>query len=192
MYRQLQKGFTLLEVLVVIILTGLISTLLLQAIGFSLATYERSHNFQQRYQKEVLAFGWMRNSVENMMASDEPAFVFEGHSNELKGFSLAPMLSVSGSIVNARWSLQTRGDRQNLLYEENGGRPMLVYSFANTGARFKYRGINTAWRDQWLPEQPGILPWRIKLEVDGAADERDILMATKVRRMPRWDYRTFL
>ena len=196
MRQRLHAGFTLLEVMVVIILTGLVSTLLLQAIGFSLASYQRSHDFQERYQKEILAFGWLRASVENMMSSDELVFVFEGHSSEIQGFSLAPMFRAPGSLVKVKWTIRTDGNVQNLWYEENAGLPLLVFSFPASRARFKYRSTNGQWKDQWPGEkiQSGRLPWRIMLEVNGRVieDDRNLLMATQIRRIPRYDYRALL
>lgn len=196
MLKHSQAGITLLEVLVVIMLTGMISTLLMQAIGFSLASFQRTRDFQQRYQREMLAFGWLRSSVENMMAAHDAEFAFEGDSSVIQGFSLAPVFSVSGSLVKVKWTIRGEGESQSLWYQENDGLTMLVADWATGKVRFKYRGVDGQWQDQWPDEQvrPGILPLQVMLEVkdESVAELRDILMATKIRRLPVVDIRDTL
>ncbi|MBT73301.1 MAG: hypothetical protein CMQ15_14910 [Gammaproteobacteria bacterium] len=191
-----QNGITLLEVLVVIVLTGMISTILLQTIGFSLASYQRSRVFQQQYQAQTLGLNWFRASIENMMASHDPEFAFLGSENSIEGYSLAPVFSKPGSLVRAEWTIRGGNDKQDLWYQENEGELMLVASWNADQAFFKYRHRRSQWLNQWPVEQvrPGTLPWRIELTIQdrSSQEEQAVLMATKLRQFPVFDYRDLL
>jgi len=188
-----QQGISLLEVLVVIVLTGLISTMLLQGITFSLAAFEKNRNFQRAYQKDILAHRWLRDSVENMMASHDSEFSLVGTNKMLKGYSLAPIFREAGELVKAKWFLDENGGAQELWYEEGNRNAMLIATWQAESARFSYGDFSGNEHDGWpaIKDEQGQIPVRIKLIFDDDLPEarRVIWMSSMIRRQAAFDYR---
>jgi Tfp pilus assembly protein PilV len=189
----IQSGISLLEVLVVIVLTGLVSTMLLQATTFTLAAFDKNKGYQNRYQRELLSSRWMRDSIEHLVASLDEEFSMNGSNLRLEGYSLAPLYKKSGELVRVEWSIDKAGDRQQLWYKEGDGKNLLMASWAARNASFTYIASDGTEYSQWPAgeNEVGHVPAQVKLDIDDDLPDarRTILMANKIRLQPALDYR---
>ncbi len=195
-----QSGLTLLEVLVVMVLTGLIATLVMQAVSFSLTSFQKSKAVQQGYQRELLGLSWLRGSLENLLAAHDEGFATRGSQRTLTGYTLSPLFARSGSLARVRWTIRTGirtgAEEVALWYEEDNSTPYRVISFPFSEGRFIYLDGEGAWVDDWPPEEvrPGTLPKEIRLQLRGETvdGDRSILMASRLRTRAAPDYRDLL
>lgn len=192
----IQSGISLLEVLVVIVLTGLVSTMLLQATTFTLAAFDKNKGYQNRYQRELLSSRWMRDSIEHLVASLDEEFSMNGSNSQLEGYTFASLYKKSGELVHVKWSIERGAERQRLWYKEGNGKSLLMASWEARDARFSYIDSNGTEYSQWPAgeNEVGYVPAQVKLDIDDDLPEarRTILMANKIRLQPALDYRDFL
>jgi len=191
-----QNGISLLEVLVVIVLTGLTSTMLLQATTFTLAAFEKNKGYQSRYQREILYLSWMRDSIENMMASHDAEFSMNGNASKIEGYSLAPIYKKSGELVHVTWFIERQSEKNKLWYKENNGKNALMASWQADDVHFSYVDMSGAEYSQWPAgdNKSGHIPAQVKLNIEDDLPEarRTIIMANRIRLQPVFDYRDFL
>ncbi|MBV1905329.1 MAG: hypothetical protein KUG75_04575 [Pseudomonadales bacterium] len=116
-----QGGLTLLEMLVVFLLTALLSTLLIQGIGYFLAQYQAVQRFQGKVSAELLSYNWFNESVQAMIPYDQAARRFSGDARSFQGFSMQALAAEPGLPVEVSWTLsEEQGARTGFLYAEEG------------------------------------------------------------------------
>lgn len=191
--RVYQKGLTLLEMLVVLVLVGLITTILVQSVTFVLGSYHKVNSYQQRFQYRAMGLGWYRSSLSNSIATLDSEFAFKGRASSISLYTTAPVFEESGVMVKAEWHVKERDGIAELYYRENEGPLFRVYQVEALRALFMYRGQQGGWQESWpaegLPE--GTLPNRIKLSFheSDTGESVDILSSVKIRRVARSDFR---
>lgn len=91
-------GFTLLEMLVVVLLVALLSSVLMQGFVYMAGIYGAVERRQDVARSQYLLEGWLRDSVQGMVNGiDGPAgkgVRFEGDESSLKGISLEPLVGL--------------------------------------------------------------------------------------------------
>lgn len=151
--RSICKGFTLIEVLVVLIIVGLVSGVLFQAL-------DRAYGLQKRFGSELfrnqhgrMATDWYRQSVQGVLPDyRDGANVFKGTDKVFSGLSSTPLASEPGAPVPVHWEL-TADDALggfNLRYTEAGSTSNILHLQVRE-ARFSYLDDTLTPHDQWPP-----------------------------------------
>lgn len=175
-------GLTLLEMLVVLMLLGLLSTALLQGMAFFSAKYESVQRWRQDSGQAMLRQHWFAWSVSGLAAYGLPARRFAGDGSSFAGISLQPLAADAGLPVEARWTLNAaEGDAAILRYQERGGLSnegvdWLIAQFEDPELRFQYADRAGRWHDLWpLPE--ALEDWTPKAIRLNSASEGPIWLA---------------
>ena len=187
------NGFTLIEVLVVIAITGMITVLLSQMLTVFLRGYDQVGRIQQEHAVDSMRLGWLRDSVSAMVASLDEEFGFEGERASFTGFTMSPLLVDDHRLTRVTWQIRNDATGHSLWYGEDGRQAVKLGTWPDDQLSFAYRGLNSGWQTDWPPQDlpAGVLPHRIKLSISGA-EPRDVYAAVTVRRTGRYDYRDFL
>ena len=146
-------GFTLIEMLVVLVITALVSGVLFQAL-------ERSYSLQRRFGVELfknqqgqMAIDWYRQSVQGLIA-DTPgeSGVFKGEAHSLAGLTTTPLSEDFGMSTPFRWSLviAADGSQTELVYRERDT-DTVVLRWQGAQAKFVYLDDTLTAHDTWPP-----------------------------------------
>ena len=174
-------GLTLLEMLVVLMLLGLLSTALLQGMAFFSAKYESVQRWRQDAGQAMLRQHWFVWSVSGLAAYGLEARRFTGNESAFAGISLQPLVADAGLPVEARWSLGAEEGVAVLRYQErsglsNEGEDWLIARFDDPELRFQYADREGRWHDRWpLPE--ALEDWTPKAIRLSSASEAPIWLA---------------
>jgi len=167
--RQLHNGgFTLIEVLVVLILVGMISGVLFQAL-------ERAYQLQNRFGLELfkvqhgqMTQQWYRQTVQGLYP-DQPdgENLFRGDEREFSGLSLNPLDDNYGTPTPILWRLASNleNDTTQLIYVSAAGSTPLI-SWHSSQASFVYFDDQQTAHTHWPPPlgQFKPLPSQIQLQ----------------------------
>ncbi len=183
MTRFKSRGFTLVEILVVMIITGFIVAILLQSLHqiFRLQTHFGSEIFHT--QNGAMYADWFRQSINGLMPDyKDGKHKFRGEQQQMSGLTLSPLGLEGGALTPFAWRLEfdPRSGQTGLYYGDAGEKqpalPMLAWQ-GNSG-RFIYIDAENEHHDSWPPfvgkwQQ---LPRAIYLE-SGAAEQRRLIVA---------------
>lgn len=169
-----QRAFTLLEMLVVLVLTGLVTTLLLQALYQVLRLQDQSGREVFRMQHGAMREAWYRQAINGLVPDhDKGEHRFRGDRRELHGLTLAPL--ASGEGILEPFALRLRFDPargETLLQFGAPDDAPVALSWPGDSGRFFYVDADGRRHDTWPPflgrESPP-LPAAIHLEasIDG-------------------------
>ena len=177
------RGFTLVEILVVLIITGFIVAILLQSLHqvFRLQTQFGSEIFHT--QNGAMYADWFKQSINGLLPDhEEGTQKFRGERRQMRGLTLSPLDQESGTPAPFVWRLEfdTRRGLTSLYYGdavEKQTLPILTWS-SNSG-RFIYIDAENEAHDNWPPflgKWPQ-LPSAIYLE-SGTAEQLRLIVAT--------------
>ena len=107
--RGAASGLTLLEMLVVFVLTSLVGTLLIQGSGFFLGQYDTVKRIGREASSEALQQRWFASTVRGMVPYLAEDRRFVGDFESFQGVTTQSLRAPSGIPVAARWSI-IRGD----------------------------------------------------------------------------------
>jgi general secretion pathway protein J len=172
-----QRGFTLLEMLVVLVLVALISTLLLEGISQVLLLRERFLGVLQRTQQGAVQAYWFRSSVAGLLPdypTERPDIVFqarspqlfEGQSDTLSGLTLAALDANGGVPTPFSWRLLRANQQTTLQYQNQAGEYWTVMVWPGEQGEFRYQDKAGKWYEQWPPAlglEPPQLPSAVLL-----------------------------
>lgn len=183
-----QTGFTLIEVLVVLIITGMVGGVLFQAL-------EHAYRLQDRFGVELfsvqqgqMAADWYRQTIQGLHPDyPDGQSIFHGSNQEFSGLSSNPLSREYGAPTPITWRI--RSNRQNgttqLVYLEEK-RETIILSWRGNEARFVYFDEKQAPHDSWPPPL-GLwtqLPKRIQLVAKDTGDTVNIVAATMGPAIP--------
>ena len=149
------RGLTLLEMLVVLVLTALVGTLVAQGLGFFLGKYDavRRHQFQAN--QAGLQQRWFVSSVQSMVPLIQSERGFFGESSGFEGTSMQPLGSEPGLPRRIGWQIVLEESNTHLYYLEKDvdttkeainwrvrSEPLASWSF-------EYADANGQWHDRW-------------------------------------------
>lgn len=158
--RQQFIGFTLVEMLVVLILVSLTSVLLIQGTSQLLIIRDRVLEHTEYQREDVLRRSWFGETVGSLIADletiDEHRFM--GDESGFSGLTLAALTRPAGMPVRIEWRVETEEDIFRLLYAEQGGDWQHVWSWRPDFARFSYYSPESGWVAQWPPGGLGTAP----------------------------------
>lgn len=178
-----QRAFTLLEMLVVLILSGMITAILMQGLHqvFRLQTHFGKELFNTQHGEMYTE--WFRGSVNGLMPDYEDGKNrFKGTAREFSGLTLSPLDTATEALVPFSWRLKfdsQSGDTQ-LQYGQTDS-VAAVLSWQGNSGRFIYFDSNSDPHDTWPPflgKWPQ-LPKAIYLESQNAEEQRIIVAVPK-------------
>ena len=191
------RGFTLLEVLVVLVITALVSAVLMQGMGLVLGL--RDNLGEKLLDLDQLSLE--RNRVTFPLEGVVPDFddgedLFKGVEGSVSGLTTKPLLRREGRPTRFAINLQyDAGSRLNTLVYQEGNDPVITLSSWEGGqARFRYIGVDGQWVESWpqesAPVQLGViseirppqLPELILLDTQ-STEVPDFAVAILARRM---------
>lgn len=197
-----QSGMTLLELLVVMTLLALVTTLLVQGLSSALSTYERVQRRQAEGMPLELGYRWFSDTLSGAQAELDPPRQFQGDTQRLGGTTHRPLLGQPGQVGFFSWSLERgEGGTLQLIYRQPDNLAWTVANWpAGTTARFLYRDLQGAAVERWptsdmertSPATDGRMPGAILLEVT-PPDAPPLRWYANLpgRAFPRPDYRDF-
>ena len=143
------RGVTLLEMLVVLVLVSLLGTLLIQGVGFFLGKYASVKRIHQGTSLAALRQHWFVSTVQAMLPSRLEARRFTGDASSFEGVTLQSLAAEAGLPARARWSIGRDDASGAVVYEQEGGTPWTVMTSSDEGLAFQYADSAGRWHDRW-------------------------------------------
>jgi hypothetical protein len=170
MKRKYTAGFTLLEALVVLIITSLVSVVLIQGFGLVLSARTSAQNKLVAVDEAVLEQNLFLEPLRGILPDfPEKPNVFGGDAQRLHGITTRPLQGRTGTPVRFSLSMDynTGSNMTSLIYAEEGMPPLRLGSWEGGKGAFSYRDRSGPWTDVWPP--PGSpdavqTPWLIRIE----------------------------
>ena len=167
-------GLTLIEMLVVFVLLGLVSTLLFQGTGFFATRYETVQRLHREGSVTGLQQHWFISTVQALVPYGRETRRFIGNADSFEGITLQPLAAEPGMPAGARWFIDERDGLQTVVYREErgpyvGGVEWPVFTSDEPGLRFQYADAQGQWRVRWPVEDAPLewLPHAIRLAAPG-------------------------
>ena len=147
-------GLSLVELLVVFVLLGLVSTLLLQGLGFFSAQYEAVERWRVKGDEAELRQHWFLSTVHGLLPYGVQARRFRGTATGFAAITLQSLAGEPGMPVTVRWSLEDRGGVAAIIYEEvpvpgRDGVAWTVADLTEPGYGFQYADTRGRWNGGW-------------------------------------------
>ena len=162
-------GFTLFEMIVVLVISSLMAAVLMQGFGAVLSTRLSVSNAIDDLQETVLVQNILVDPLRGVIPDhSEGANEFRGQPRTLSGQTLRPLLSALGAPTPFKMTLdydQSR-DATILVYEESGRPKVEIGRWSGNSPTFKYRDSVGSWEENWPTETSrSQTPWLIYLDV---------------------------
>lgn len=174
-------GFTLLEMLVVLLIAGIALALASQALGQYQRAHTRAIASERLGREQRLSELWFRDSVRGLFPAattaeargsvrfgkdDANAPAFRGDADGFEGVTLAPVLGQQGAPAAQSWRIARAPGIAALQLEESGKTLVLALPRARD-MRFHYLGPDGKLQDRWPPRlgTPAQLPEAVLLEL---------------------------
>lgn len=202
-----QAGFTLLEMMVVLVLVGLISAMLMQGFVYVAGIYSSVERRQQHWQQQMLQRAWLKESVRSLTNGVDGTlaqpYFFQGDSQSFAGLALQG-LSYAGGVgrpLRVQWQLERDAEQgalflryrelklgqesantdENPWYEvgrwQQGQGQFSYYSQGSWHSVFSGRVLHPRDTNPRVPEL-------IRLHIKVGARSLDIWLATAVTTLP--------
>lgn len=174
-----QAAFTLIEVLVVLIIVGMLSGVLFQAL-------ERAYRLQERFGTELfkvqqgqMATDWYRQSIQGLQP-DYPNgnHLFRGSAQEIFALSSNPLNDDYGAPTAIQWKIKrNQPNNSNELIYIDQQRETTLLSWRGKQARFIYLDEQLTLHESWPPPLGKFpqLPQQIQLEADDQGEHISIV-----------------
>ncbi|EDN65723.1 conserved hypothetical protein [Beggiatoa sp. PS] len=146
------SGFTLLEMLVVLFIVSLISTLLLE--GFTHVLHLRSRFLVQldNSQKGAIQEYWFQSTTTGIVTDYyKGEHIFKGNEQEFSGLTLMALDAMPGVPTSFAWQLKYTDGIMKLGYKNSQGEYWEVAHWFSQQGHFQYQGEEGEWHDQWPP-----------------------------------------
>ena len=146
--RRLIRGLTLLELLVVLVISSLLAVMVLQGLGFATLFSAKTRGRQIIVQDQLLYREWFRSTIEDLVVGRSLNQTLLGTRKDLQATTLSPLVGTSGIPMRIRWTLTDRRGSQDLLYSESG-REYAVSENSSGGWQFQYFSRDGKSHDHW-------------------------------------------
>jgi general secretion pathway protein J len=156
-HRNSSRGFTLLEVLVVLVVVSLISVVLMQGLSLVLNLRNSFGGLILDMDREVVKRSLMRQPIAGLVPDyDDGLDIFQGRADELRGLTLQPLLRRSGrpTPFSMTLSYDTSNKTNSLVYREIEDEPVVLAEWTGEQARFQFMGLQPGWLNAWPPVDP--------------------------------------
>jgi general secretion pathway protein J len=147
------RGFTLLEMLVVLVLVTLISTLLLEGVSYVLHLRSGFLTQLEESQKGTLQEHWFRSSVSAIITAyrKDEKNVFKGEKRQFNGLTIAPLDNVTGIPSSFAWQLKYDDGVTTLYYQNSQEESWEIAHWLGIEGHFLYRARDGEWHKKWPP-----------------------------------------
>ncbi|MEZ5671947.1 MAG: prepilin-type N-terminal cleavage/methylation domain-containing protein [Thiotrichaceae bacterium] len=155
------QGFTLLELLVVLVITTLTTMLLFQGLSFVMQLREQLLNQFDEAHRGQIQEHWFRSSTESLVPAYEDipnAPIFKGEATKFSGLTISALDADHGVPVEFDWELTTDNDNVTLVYHDSQKQAWQVLNWQGELGKFSYLANDGQWHDQWPPANFGLQP----------------------------------
>ncbi len=178
------RGFTLLEVIVVLVIVSLLMTLLTQALWLGTDMLRRSSVEASAQADESMRLAWYRDLVGGLQPDrNKGPLSFAGQARQFAGLSAgAPLLEIGAALpVRVELSFDARANRTRLiLLTPTAERPVELLSWPGEQGEFVYLDEGGRSHPSWPParlDQPFQLPRAIVLRAGLAQSGQSLVYA---------------
>ena len=188
---QRMRGFTLMEVLVVLILVAIISGLLMQGFTYMLQLQQRFAFYLREQQRQQLQSYWIRSLVAGVTPVPEnETYQFSGEDAVLRGMTLTALTAPLGVPRYFELALKQQDEAWQLAYDSGQGKTAVSWvlaEWAGGAGQFSYLDRGGQWHDQWPPKNPTgyQLPVAVRIQIAREAQPLQWIVAITGRRNPR-------
>jgi general secretion pathway protein J len=151
--RPTQGGFTLIEVLVVLVIASMVTTILFSALSQMFRIQTRLAAHAQRTTDAALREGWFRLVMEGLYPDvrlGPDAFKADGRA--LNGLTLFPLNAPAGAPAPFSMHIDYRlNDDKTVLTYQSGEQTMTLASWTGRGGRFWFEDAQGNRYEQWPP-----------------------------------------
>ncbi len=169
--HKLQRAFTLIEMLVVMIIVAMVVTLIVQGFGYTLGVYQRVVKNQNNAYQQVFAYDWFTSSLQAQVAMRPKDRGLEGDAHQLNTFSYQPLLAQQGLKTRIGWELVDQNGELQLSYREANNQ-FIVQRWVGAAGHFEYLDEKGQWVARWPLEKSELqpLPKAIRLVVNSGRE----------------------
>lgn len=147
------RGFTLVEMLVTLVLVGMVSTLLWQALGQVARIETQLADSRVLGEGEALQRAWVQRALAGVATGPlGDSQRFEGRPERLQSTTTMPPWPQAGGLERMVLLLQPdrAGDNTTLLAQHGQAEAVVLWQWPGKG-RFEYMGADQQWQPQWPP-----------------------------------------
>jgi len=152
------KGFTLIEVLVVMVILSLTTTLLVSGLSTTWSNFERLNTRQLKINALELPKVWFNESFANALHSHPHSVTLQGAEKSVSFVTFSVPNDLSNTPQNVTWLIRTIESRTELSFSSNGDE--VVIASIPPGATFRYLHSGT-WENTF--SYAGKLPKAIRI-----------------------------
>ncbi|MCB2106166.1 MAG: prepilin-type N-terminal cleavage/methylation domain-containing protein [Rhodobacteraceae bacterium] len=174
-------GFTLLEALVVLVITSLVSAVVIQGFGMILSIRDSVASSVIGLESTVIERSIMSDAIKGVIPDyPENPNVFRGQRTVLSGLTVRSIRGPFGVPRPFRMEIahDAARNQSSLQYTENAGPTITLAQWPGQAGSFAYRDITGDWKDVWPPqgdETAPQSPWLVRIQ-SGLAMNRDIVV----------------
>jgi hypothetical protein len=163
-----------LEVLVVLVITGMLAAVLTQAFGFILQIRVSVLNKIVGLEKTAVTRNLYLAPLEGLIPDyPEKPDVFVGSENRIHGLTTHSIENRPGTLVpfEMYFEYAANDSRMTLVYRERGREPITLGGWPGNTGRFTFRDRSGPWLSAWPPARtadglrPDQTPWSIRIEM---------------------------
>lgn len=167
---------SLLELLVVLVIVSLISTALVQGLGFGLSLYHRIVDSEVERSERLRTEEWFRLTNAGLVAQKDPGESLKGDKKVFHAYSMNPLLLDRSIVLPITWDIS----EGQLRYKEGEGE-FLPMRFVGYTSEFRYRDESGRWHSSWpLSDDSLALPRAIRI----LAQDGNVTASIRMRRVP--------
>lgn len=166
MIKRASGGLTLLEMLVVLTLISMVTTLLFQGYGYMLGAYQRLQNRQVVEFERALVEGWWRNSLESLVPYFDDELRFSGQDSQLHGATFSPVRGVPGVAAEFSWELRATSRSTELYYLQPPFEALRITRWGEgEQVSFRFLDEDGNWLSRWVRGEGRQLPESVQLVI---------------------------
>ncbi len=152
--KRFPRGMTLLEMLVVLVLSTLLATLVVQGLGFFLGKYDAVRRFQAESLQASLQRQWFVTTVQGLVPIPDGERAFRGARDGFQGLTLAPLAGEAGRPQIVRWQLEAPEEGpMELVYSEETQLSWSVFRSDRGALTLEYADGAGTWHPRWPPDR---------------------------------------
>lgn len=158
--KRSQGGFTLIEMLVVLVIMSITTTLLVEGLGTTWRNFEKLNNQQLVVNKGLLPKKWFIDSFQGAQLYHPYRWVFTGYDKSMSFVTLNPPGHIRHQPTHIVWKIQTQENGQQLLFKVDDKKSVNV---ANLEGEYHFEYLVD---DEWVDEfifKSARLPAAIKI-----------------------------